>query len=61
MRGERYERPRIEDRTSVMEPLNTVSTSVVVPPLTLAWRRKDTSPTGTGRLVTTRERGSNAR
>lgn len=27
MHGDRYERPRVEDRTSVSEPLNVVSTS----------------------------------
>ncbi|HEV3450580.1 MAG TPA: hypothetical protein VG869_05175 [Acidimicrobiia bacterium] len=39
MRGERYERPRVDDRTPVSEPLNVVSTSGGV--RTPVWRPHD--------------------
>jgi hypothetical protein len=45
MPGDGSVRPGFEDRTAITEPLNTVSTSVVVPPCTPVWRRQATSPT----------------
>lgn len=58
MQDEGYERPAVVGRTSVTEPLNTINHSVVVPPLTLAWRRKNLRD---GRQATTRERDHDAR
>jgi hypothetical protein len=58
MPDEGYQRPAVVGRTSVTEPLNTINHSVVVPPLTLAWRRLTASD---ARQSTTRERGNDAR
>ena len=58
MHDESYERPAVVGRTSVTEPLNTINHSVVVPPLTLAWRRKIGRQ---GPQATTRERDHDAR
>jgi hypothetical protein len=38
MDDDRYERPRVEDRTTVTEPLNTINTSHSVINITPAWR-----------------------
>ncbi len=40
MHDDRYERPRVEDRTTVTEPLNTINTSHGVINITPAWRSR---------------------
>jgi hypothetical protein len=39
MQDDRYERPRVEDRTTVTEPLNTINTSQGIS-FTPAWRSR---------------------